>query len=473
MSLIRPCAARQPVRRAALALALVLAPAALGAQERVDAAAIQKIREEGTQRSQVMEIASWLTDVYGPRLTNSPQSRAAGEWAVKTMQGWGLANVHQEWFPFGRGWQNDRMVAHVVSPTPYPVLAFPGAWTVGTNGPVTADLAIVELPQSATERRLREVPRPAAREDRAGRAAAHRRAAHVGSRHADDAEQLDRLAATEIVPATPAPAGPQRPGAPAGPGGPPRAGGPGAPAGPGARPAGAPSPQEVRNQFWVTEGVIAVLTPGTSRGNSGSVSNAPTGNRQPTAPASVPQIGVSAEHYGRMYRQVAEGAAGADGARRAQPLHERGPQLASTSWPRSPAPTPSAGRGRDARRALRLVARRHRRHGQRRGSRRDDGGDAHPQDARRCRCGARCAWRSGRARSRGSSARAQYVAQHFGDPTPSSRSPEHGKFIGVLQPRQRRRARSAACTCRATSAVAPIFARVAGGVRQRRIGRAR
>ena len=67
--------------------------------EPVDQAAIAKIRDEGRRRSQVMEIASWLTDVHGPRLTGSPSLRAASEWAVKTMTGWGLANVHQE--PWG------------------------------------------------------------------------------------------------------------------------------------------------------------------------------------------------------------------------------------------------------------------------------------------------------------------------------------------------------------------------------------
>jgi hypothetical protein len=292
VSLDRPSVSCAPWRRRALSLALAVAVApAADAQERVDPAAIQRIREEGTQRSQVMEIASWLTDVHGPRLTNSPQARAAGEWAVKTLQGWGLANVHQEWFAFGRGWQNERMVAQVVSPTPYPVLAFPGAWTVGTDGPVTADVVVVELPQNPTDAdyarhrgQLRgkivlAAPLPTVAP----------LMTPPGTRHT--AEALDRLAATEIVPASPPPAGP-------------RAGGPGGPGGPTGARAAMMAAQEARARFWVEEGVVAVLTPGTSRGNSGSVSNAPTGNRQPDASPSVPQIGVSAEHYGRMYRQV-------------------------------------------------------------------------------------------------------------------------------------------------------------------------
>jgi hypothetical protein len=269
-----------------MALALAAAPA--GAQERVDAAAIAKLKAEGFQRSQVMEIASWLTDVHGPRLTNSPQARAAGDWAMATMKEWGLQNVAMEWFPFGRGWQNERTVAHVVSPVPYPVLAVPGAWTVGTGGPVTGDVVILDLPENATDadyaklkgklrgKILLAAPLPEVRPLMSA----------PGTRMTT--EELDRLAAAAIIPAGPAPAG--RPG--------------------GNQSAAMRARMEAaqkRSQFLVDEGVAAVLTPGTSRGNSGSVSNAPTGSRAVDAPRSVPQIAVSAEHYGRMYRQVQKG----------------------------------------------------------------------------------------------------------------------------------------------------------------------
>src|SRR5262245_36332791 len=102
--------------------------------EKVDLDAIYKIKEEGLQRSNVMEIESYLTDVYGPRLTNSPNFREAGEWAQKTMKEWGLANVHLESWRFGRGWQNQRVVALALTPRAYPLIAYPKAWTPGTNG---------------------------------------------------------------------------------------------------------------------------------------------------------------------------------------------------------------------------------------------------------------------------------------------------------------------------------------------------
>ena len=86
-------------------------------RERVDLDAIYKIKDEGFQRSQVMEIMSWLTDVYGPRLTNSPGFRKAGDWAVKEMTSWGLANVKLEPFgPFGRGWSNDKFYMMATTP---------------------------------------------------------------------------------------------------------------------------------------------------------------------------------------------------------------------------------------------------------------------------------------------------------------------------------------------------------------------
>ena len=77
--------------------------------EKVDYDAIFKIKDEGFNRSQVMQTMSYLTDVYGPRLTNSPQIKQAAEWARKKLTEWELVNVKNEpWGPFGRGWSNER-----------------------------------------------------------------------------------------------------------------------------------------------------------------------------------------------------------------------------------------------------------------------------------------------------------------------------------------------------------------------------
>ena len=107
----------------------------------VDLDAIQRIKDEGLERSQVMDTVWNLTDVHGPRLTNSPAVRAAADWAGKRLTGWGVSNVRQEtWGPFGRGWANEKFTANVVAPQPFPLIAFPRAWTPGTNGPVTAEV---------------------------------------------------------------------------------------------------------------------------------------------------------------------------------------------------------------------------------------------------------------------------------------------------------------------------------------------
>src|SRR5262249_28800076 len=99
----------------------------------------------GLQRSKVMEIESYLTDVYGPRLTGSPNIREAADWTQKTMTEWGLSNVHLETWPFGRGWQNQKMVAMAMTPRAFPLIAYPKAWTPGTNGPITGEAVIAVI----------------------------------------------------------------------------------------------------------------------------------------------------------------------------------------------------------------------------------------------------------------------------------------------------------------------------------------
>jgi carboxypeptidase Q len=107
--------------------------------------AIYKIKDEGFNRSQVMEIESYLTDVYGPRLTNSPNVRAAGEWTMGKMKEWKLENVHEETWTFGRGWSNEHASAEMIAPRYFYLIAYPKAWTPGTNGPVTGDAVLAPM----------------------------------------------------------------------------------------------------------------------------------------------------------------------------------------------------------------------------------------------------------------------------------------------------------------------------------------
>lgn len=97
--------------------------------EPVDAAAVAFFREEGLQRSQVMDHLSWLCDVYGPRLTGSPNLRKAQDWAVKTFADMGYAASTEAWGPFGRSWSCQSSAMAVVGDNPWPVIAYPKAWS--------------------------------------------------------------------------------------------------------------------------------------------------------------------------------------------------------------------------------------------------------------------------------------------------------------------------------------------------------
>jgi carboxypeptidase Q len=140
---------RMPTKLAALlALSFTLAWAGAAQTDWLapDASVIGRFQEEESQHSHIMEVMGYLTDVYGPRLTNSPNIREAGEYAVKTLSAWGLANVHEEsWGPFGRGWSNELFEANEIAPRHFPLIAYPKAWTTGTNGPITTDAIYAKI----------------------------------------------------------------------------------------------------------------------------------------------------------------------------------------------------------------------------------------------------------------------------------------------------------------------------------------
>ena len=113
--------------------------------EHLDHQTIAKIRDEGLNRSQVMDHISWLSDVYGPRLTGSPAILQASDWVLKKYKDWGLANGHRETWSFGKGWTLVRFHAHMIEPQVQPLIGFPGSWTPGTKGTITADVVHVQI----------------------------------------------------------------------------------------------------------------------------------------------------------------------------------------------------------------------------------------------------------------------------------------------------------------------------------------
>ncbi|MFW5973432.1 MAG: M20/M25/M40 family metallo-hydrolase [Bacteroidota bacterium] len=116
---------------------------------------VEQIREEGLERSRVMEHLHVLTDRFGHRLTGSPSLEAAGEWTLETMTGWGLVNPQKDEWDWGRpGWANHYFSGHLVSPSRDPLVGEVLAWTPGTGGPVRAEAVRIDLPADPTEEDL-------------------------------------------------------------------------------------------------------------------------------------------------------------------------------------------------------------------------------------------------------------------------------------------------------------------------------
>ncbi len=277
--------------------ALALTAPVLGAQdEPEDAAAVSKIRDEAFNRSQAMTLLSYLTDVYGPRLTGSPNARRAAEWTLEELRSWGISEPHLEtWGPFGRGWTNDKFYAQVTAPVPFAIIGYPQAWTPGTNGLVSADVVYVKAESEADLAQYRG--------KLGGKIVMVQPMRPVPPRFDPQARRLseEELARMEAAP-MPAPQTQVGPRATA------------------AAPVTAADSARLRQfeaaravqqfnlrrtQFLNDERVAAILEPG--RGDDGTVFTPNGASRDPGNPATTPVITVAIEHYGRIFRTVEKG----------------------------------------------------------------------------------------------------------------------------------------------------------------------
>jgi hypothetical protein len=130
----------------AFVAAALVATTAFARTVDVDWATVARIREEGLQRSQVMEYESYIADVLGARLTMSRDMQRAQAWAQAEMKRMGLVNVAAEpYMDYGVTWDNEYVSVHMMEPDYQPMVGYPIAHTAGTNGPITADAVIVDL----------------------------------------------------------------------------------------------------------------------------------------------------------------------------------------------------------------------------------------------------------------------------------------------------------------------------------------
>lgn len=116
------------------------------AQERIDEQVVAKIKTEAFQNSQIMETLSYLVDVFGPRLTNSPNIEKSQKWTVDKLTEWGLKNARIEpWGEFGRGWEIVDYSVEMKTPTYDRINAIPLAWSASTNGVISGEPMFVSI----------------------------------------------------------------------------------------------------------------------------------------------------------------------------------------------------------------------------------------------------------------------------------------------------------------------------------------
>jgi carboxypeptidase Q len=138
------------MRKFLLFTALLIGTISVMAQdEKTDLEIINKIIKEGTTNSQIMDIAFHLTDVSGPRLTNSPGYFRAANYAVTQLKKWGADKAGLEaWGDFGQGWQLKKSYIAMTAPYYKPIMAYPKTWTQSTKGLVKADVVVINIKDS-------------------------------------------------------------------------------------------------------------------------------------------------------------------------------------------------------------------------------------------------------------------------------------------------------------------------------------
>jgi len=261
--------------------------------EKLDLATIALIRDEGMNRSQVMDHVSWLSDVYGPRLTGGPTIVQASDWAIRKFNEWGLVDAHRETFPFGKGWSVVRFSAHMIEPQIQPLIGFPASWSAGTKGTVVAPVVSVAIESDADFDKYRGKLKGAIVLTQPERPVALLEGVIV-----------HRMGPADLAEAEKTPA--QQPG------------------GRGATPARTPAQTALATrvaQFYKDEGVVATFNRGADnvfssigsdlskrqqRTDGGTIFPMGSGSRGADAGTGVPTVTLAVEHYNRMMRVLAK-----------------------------------------------------------------------------------------------------------------------------------------------------------------------
>lgn len=100
------------------------------------AAADSQIISEIRDHSEATQNLEYISDNIGPRLTGSPQLKAANDWTADTFRKYGLTNVHLESWKIAHSWSRGTAKARITAPTEHPLTIASAGWAPGTNGPV-------------------------------------------------------------------------------------------------------------------------------------------------------------------------------------------------------------------------------------------------------------------------------------------------------------------------------------------------
>jgi len=269
---------------AIILISLSLFQISLNSQEQVQThwETIAKIREEGLQHSKVMDIAGYIVDVLGARLTNSEAMKKAQLWAVAKMKEIGLENVVIEpYMDYGVTWDNEYFSLHMLEPDYQPMTGFPLAHTPGTKGKVVGPVVIADIKLKSQMAQLKGKLKGAVVLSSSLLPITQADLSRGVNRLSD--EDLKKLEQDVIPPAPPAPA--------------------------------PPNPdlltQEEKIAFFKSEGAVAVFQceggrPGVVVGYSRPGSVKDKWSREKTLD-SLPIVAVTPEHYNRMYRIVKRG----------------------------------------------------------------------------------------------------------------------------------------------------------------------
>jgi hypothetical protein len=316
-----------------LSLALVVATRAAQSPEKVNLDALAKIKAEASRQSQLMEVARNITTVSGPRITNSPNVRAAGEYARKKLVEWKLDDVHLETWNFGNGWTSDKFSIKLDSDPTLNLLAYSKAWTPGTNGPITADAVDAVIRTEADFARLRGtlkgkfamiLPGPSSPLPAVTASLTYKRFTdeELAKMAAGSSATPAAASAAAAAPRPAAPAAPETPAAPA-----PEAGFfawvENALSAPAAQPTGAVAPRpntpaspgitrDRVTKFYLEEGVAAMIEPGPMTRDAAVVAVTATGETNPwktdpRTPKVPPQIVIAADQYFKIMQMVTKG----------------------------------------------------------------------------------------------------------------------------------------------------------------------